>query len=91
MQTDTINISLGQFSNENFTPLQLADQILAARQAGFRVILKVDHLEGMAVLQQLPVVMEQQAARRLAMPRLISLALVASIAAVLVGVLGLAL
>ena len=91
MKADTITISLGQFSNENITSLQMASRIEAARQAGFRILVKVDHPDGMAVLQQLPVVMEQQAARRFAMHRLIGLASFASISAMLVGILGLTL
>jgi hypothetical protein len=91
MQMDTITISLGQYSNERYTALHMAEQIQAARQAGFRVLIKVEHPDGMAVLPQLPVVMEQFTVRRSAMPHLIGLALVVSLAFIFVGIWGLAL
>jgi hypothetical protein len=85
-QNDTLTISLGQFSKEKVDPAKLAAQILAAREANFKVILKADHPEAMELFTQLKMAMKQKADRQFGMPLLIALAWAVSMGTILVGI-----
>lgn len=82
---DTINISFDQIYREDMDPAELAAQIQALRDAGFRVNLQLNHEEALNTLQHIPVLLQQQEARRLTMPRLLGLALLASLGSILFG------
>lgn len=68
MQTDTITISLGQVADKHVNPADVAEKIISAREAGFRVLLKVDQPEALGVLGQLPRALQRLEARRMAIP-----------------------
>lgn len=79
MQPDTITISLGQFASEQVNPAEVAEKIISAREAGFRLQLKVDQPEALGVLGQLPSALKKQESRRMGMPGVIGLAAVVSL------------
>ena len=80
MQPDTITISLGQFAGEKVNPAAVAEQIIAARAAGFRIQLKVEKPDALGVLGQLPQALKRQEARRLTQSGVIGLAAAVSLA-----------
>ena len=80
MQSDTITISLGQFAGEKVNPAVMAEQILSAREAGFRIQLKVDQPDALGVLGQLPQALKRQEARRLTQSGVLALAALVSLA-----------
>jgi hypothetical protein len=82
---DTINLSFDQLYREDMDPAELAAQIQALRDAGFRVNLRLNHREALNTLQHIPALIKQQEARRLTMPRLLGLALLASLGSILFG------
>jgi hypothetical protein len=84
---DTINISFDQLYREDMDPAELAAQIQALRDAGFRVNLQLNHREALNTLQHIPVMLQQQETRRLTMPRLLGLALLASLGSIFFGLI----